>query len=180
MHCSVFFPWHVALLPSPPLYLFLSPPPSEYTDFALLWFLSVQSFFFIGDRWQIRAKEAKKNKSDITFSQSSLKTTDSGWFVGKSVRINAWYHFHFIVHSPPHDQRGRIYMKLYYTSQMFIIIIIIITISCQIIIIFRNFLDAPCIFTEELKMTNGTDENIKAEVAWAGFPKLEDRKLGTN
>ena len=37
-------------------------------------------------------------------------------------------------------------MKLYYTSQMFIIIII--TSSCQIIIIFRNFLDAPCIFTE--------------------------------
>ena len=71
-------------------------------------------------------------------------------------------------------------MKLYYTSQMFIIIIIIITISCQIIIIFRNCLDAPCIFTELLKMTNGTDENIKAEVAWAGFPKLEDRKLGTN
>ena len=74
-------------------------------------------------------------------------------------------------------------MKLYYTSQMFIIIIIIIiiiiTISCQIII-FHNCLDAPCIFTESLKMTNGTDENIKAEVAWAGFPKLEDRKLGTN
>ena len=43
-------------------------------------------------------------------------------------------------------------MKLYYTSQMFIIIIIIIiTISCQIIIIFRNCLDAPCIFTESLK-----------------------------
>ena len=61
-----------------------------------------------------------------------------------------------------------------------IIIIIIITISCQIIIIFRNCLDAPCIFTESLKMTNGTDENIKAEVAWAGFPKLEDRKLDTN
>lgn len=40
-------------------------------------------------------------------------------------------------------------MKLYYTSQMFIIII---TISCQIIIIFRNCLDAPCIFTESLKM----------------------------
>lgn len=40
-------------------------------------------------------------------------------------------------------------MKLYYTSQMFIIII---TISCQIIIIFRNCLDAPCIFTELLKM----------------------------
>lgn len=30
--------------------------------------------------------------------------------------------------------------------------IIIITISCQIIIIFRNCLDAPCIFTESLKM----------------------------
>lgn len=39
-------------------------------------------------------------------------------------------------------------MKLYYTSQMFIIII---TISCQIII-FHNCLDAPCIFTELLKM----------------------------
>ena len=37
-------------------------------------------------------------------------------------------------------------MKMYYTSQMFIIITIIITISCQIIIIFRNCLDAPCIF----------------------------------
>ena len=48
-------------------------------------------------------------------------------------------------------------MKLYYTSQMFIIIIIIIiiiiTISCQIIIIFHNCLDASCIFTESLKMT---------------------------
>ena len=29
-------------------------------------------------------------------------------------------------------------------------------------------------------MTNETDESIKAEVAWAGFPELEDRKLGTN
>lgn len=56
-------------------------------------------------------------------------------------------------------------MKLYYTSQMFIIIII--TISCQIIIIFRNCLDARCIFTESLKMTKETDESIKAEVAWA-------------
>lgn len=71
-------------------------------------------------------------------------------------------------------------MKLYYTSQMFFIIIIIITISCQIIIVFHNCLDAPCIFTESLKMTNETDESIKAEVAWAGFPELEDRKLGTN
>ena len=53
-------------------------------------------------------------------------------------------------------------MKLYYTSQMFIIIII--TISCQIIIIFRNCLDARCIFTESLKMTKETDESIKAEV----------------
>ena len=63
-------------------------------------------------------------------------------------------------------------MKLYYTSQMFIIIIIIIiiTISCQIIIIFHNCLDAPCIFTESLKMTNGTDEDIKAEVAWQDSP----------
>ena len=60
------------------------------------------------------------------------------------------------------------------------LIIIIITISCQIIIIFHNCLDAPCIFTESLKMTNETDESIKAEVAWAGFPELEDRKLGTN
>ena len=59
-------------------------------------------------------------------------------------------------------------------------LIFIITISCQIIIIFHNCLDVPCIFTESLKMTNGTDKNIKAEVAWAGFPKLEDRKLGTN
>lgn len=35
-------------------------------------------------------------------------------------------------------------------------------------------------FTESLKMTNGTDESNKAEVAWAGFPELEDGKLGTN
>ena len=40
-------------------------------------------------------------------------------------------------------------MKLYYTFQMFIIIITI----CQIIIIFHNCLDAPCIFTESHKMT---------------------------
>ena len=107
-----------------------------------------RAFFFRGDRWQIRAKEAKKIK--VISRSAKVHSKYSGWFVGKSFRINAWYHFHFIVHSPRHDQRGRIYMKLYYTSQMFIIIAIIITISCQIIIIFRNCLDAPCIFTESL------------------------------
>ena len=29
-------------------------------------------------------------------------------------------------------------------------------------------------------MASETDGSIKAEVAWAGFPELEDRKLGTN